>query len=120
MQKILIADDYEDNADVFKLILETEGYQTKIVHNGLNILKEVEDYQPALILLDVQLGESDGMLISRLIRNSARLKHIKIILTSAGLTAQTITKIPYRHYDNFLAKPFDITDLTNMVSSLLR
>lgn len=119
MQKILIADDYEDNANVFKLILEAEGYQTKVIHNGLSILKDIEDYHPVLLILDVQLGESDGILISRLIKNSARLKHIKIILTSAGLTAETISKMPFKHHDDFLPKPFDITDLTTMVKSLL-
>ena len=119
MEKILIADDYEDNADVFKLILETEGYQTKVVNTSINILQEVENFQPHLIVLDVQLGNIDGRIIARLIKNSIRLKDIKIILTSAGLDEKKVQQIPTEDYDNFLFKPFDIANFSKSVKSLL-
>ena len=39
MEKMLIADDYLDKAHVFRLILETEGYQAKAVDIGIKVIK---------------------------------------------------------------------------------
>jgi len=49
MEKMLSVDDYGDKADVFRLILETEGYQAKAVDIGIKVIKESEEYRSKLI-----------------------------------------------------------------------
>ena len=49
MEKMLSVDGYGDKADVFRLILETEGYQAKAVDIGTKVIKESEEYRSKLI-----------------------------------------------------------------------
>lgn len=117
MKKILIADD-PANANLSRFNLEIEGYLIKVVNNGIDVFKEIENFQPQVIVLDIQLGDSDGRTIARLIKNSIRLKDIKIILTSTIMATEKTQQIPEALYDRLIPKPYDMDELISTVKQL--
>lgn len=118
MQKILAVDDNEDILEVLKLILEDYDYDVKTLADGRKLVDQIEEYKPDLILLDIMLGEIDGRELCKTIKSNKDTHDIPIIMISAshGLSGQ------YKPYDapnDFLAKPFDISELVDKVQSQL-
>lgn len=59
--QILIVEDEKSLQDVYKLILQTHGYNTLVAGNGLEALEVLKDAQPTLILLDINMPKMNGL-----------------------------------------------------------
>ena len=59
-QKILIVDDDNNIAELIALYLTKECFETKIVNDGEEALREFASFRPDLIILDLMLPEVDG------------------------------------------------------------
>lgn len=66
--KLLIADDEPDIAAMLAGFFESKGYHVLTASNGAETLKQVE-YEPELILLDINMPDLDGLSICRRIRD---------------------------------------------------
>jgi len=118
MQRILAVDDDKDILEVLEFILEDSGYNVRTLSEGRNLLAEIKNYGPDLILLDVMLGGLDGRELCKEIKTKAETAHIPVILFSAG---HNISRLMHQQYapDAFLEKPFDISALMDTVRSNL-
>lgn len=113
MKKILIVDDDLDVAEVIQIILEDADYITEIVTQGKEAYQRVKKYKPDLILLDILLSGGDGRTICRKLKDQTSTKNIPVIMVSAHpLVVNTIKKYDA---DDFLAKPFHMDKLLEMV-----
>ncbi|KIO75203.1 histidine kinase [Pedobacter lusitanus] len=117
MLKILAVDDDKAILDVIRFILEEEGYEVITLANGNNILDMVKQISPDLILLDVMLGGLDGREICKALKAHEQFKKIPVVIISAShqLSDLLLPGSP----DNFLAKPFDIDHLVQIVKAQL-
>ncbi len=79
-QKILIVDDDNNIAELISLYLTKECFETKIVNDGEQALKEFAAFQPDLLLLDLMLPGIDGYQVCREIRHTS---DVPIIMLSA-------------------------------------
>ncbi len=79
-QRILIVDDDENIAELISLYLTKECFETKIVLDGENALKELDLFKPNLILLDLMLPGIDGYQVCREVRKH---NNTPIIMLSA-------------------------------------
>jgi len=117
-KKILAVDDDNDILDVIRIILEDEGYEVFTLANGKQVLELVEEKVPDLILLDVMLGGLDGRDICRELKAHEVFKKIPVVMISASHNLNNLLLMPGAP-DNFLAKPFDIDRLIDMVKTQL-
>ena len=118
MKKILILDDNEDILALILMILEMEGYQTKGISTGKELMKSVEEFKPALILLDVLLGDSDGRILCNDLKSNPSTAHIPVIMISASHAALSLSEDHHKP-DDFISKPFDIDDLVNRIKGVM-
>jgi DNA-binding response OmpR family regulator len=58
--KILLAEDEEFIASIYKLNFEKKGAEVRVAHNGLQVLEILKDFSPNVILLDAMMPEMDG------------------------------------------------------------
>jgi signal transduction histidine kinase len=119
LDRILAVDDIPDNLFLVQALLESEGYEVKLVTDGESALKEVEELPPSLILLDVMMPEIDGYEVTRRIRNIADDNYIPILLVTAFDDASVVEGLD-AGADDFIRKPFDTDELLARVRSLLR
>ncbi len=117
--RILAVDDIPDNLFLVQALLESEGYEVKLVNDGESALKEVEELPPSLILLDVMMPEIDGYEVTRRIRKIADDNYIPILLVTAFDDASVVEGLD-AGADDFIRKPFDTDELLARVRSLLR
>jgi signal transduction histidine kinase len=80
---ILIVDDLQEKLLVFKTILEELGQNLVMVRSGSEALREVLHRELAVILLDVNMPDIDGLETARLIRQYKKSAHTPIIFITA-------------------------------------
>jgi CheY-like chemotaxis protein len=115
-KKILVIDDSEAILDVVKITLELEGYE---VSTSLTVacFQQMEHDPPDLILLDVLLSGEDGRTICERLKGDEKTRNIPVILLSAH--AGLGKAVDECGANDFLAKPFRLTDLRNIVKKYL-
>lgn len=119
VDRILVVDDIIDNLYLVQALLESEGYEVKLLVNGETALKEIEQLPPNLILLDVMMPGIDGYEVTRRIRNNPDNDYIPILLVTAFDDASVVEGLD-AGADDFIRKPFDTDELLARVRSLLR
>ena len=116
-QKILIVDDDNNIAELISLYLTKECFETRIVNDGEQALKDFASFQPDLILLDLMLPGIDGYQVCREIRHTS---DVPIIMLSAkGETFDKVLGLELGA-DDYLTKPFYLEELKMRIQALLK
>jgi DNA-binding response OmpR family regulator len=118
MRKILVIDDDPGILEVLTLILEDADYEVEtIMKVDKDINKRLKSFHPDLILLDMLLSGLDGRDIARKLKANPKYVQIPIIMLSAHPNAKKEALTAGANY--FMAKPFDIYELTALVKKSL-
>ena len=116
-QKILIADDDTNIAELISLYLIKEGYETKKAHHGREALRMMQSFGPDLLILDIMMPEMDGYEVCREVRKMSSLPII--MLTAKGETFDKVLGLELGA-DDYMVKPFDTKELVARVKAVLR
>ncbi len=82
-KKILLVEDDETLANVYKTRLHAEGFDLKRVPNGEDALAAALEYKPDLILLDIMMPKVSGFDVLDIIRNTPETTNMKVIMLTA-------------------------------------
>ena len=116
-QKILIVDDDINIAELISLYLTKECFETKIVEDGIEAIRELIEFAPNLILLDLMLPGIDGYEVCRIVR---KISSVPIIMLSAkGEVFDKVLGLELGA-DDYMIKPFDSKELVARVKAVLR
>lgn len=116
--KILIIEDEVKLAQILNDYLQAIDYDCLLVHDGGAALDAIKDYQPDLIVLDLNLPNLDGNDICK----QARLQNhtMPILITTARIEeTQRITGLEIGA-DDYLCKPYSPKEVVARVNALLR
>lgn len=106
---ILIVDDNEDILNMFKVMLEYNGYKVSVRVNSNNIKEVIKDVQPNIIIMDMLLSGSDGCEVCKELKAEPLLALIPVIMISAHPQAKT--QCLQAGADFFIEKPFEMNEL---------
>ncbi len=113
----------EDDDNIRKLVcyaLEKEGYEIEGFSCPGEFWKSLSENVPNLILLDIMLPEEDGLSILSKLQSDKKHKDIPIImLTAKGSEFDKVTGLDMGA-DDYIAKPFGMTELVSRVRAVLR
>lgn len=116
--KILIVDDDLDILAVMQLLFKTKGYDVMTISKGEEVFDRIKVFHPDLILLDVLISGNDGRDICRKLKQTSSTRTIPVVMFSANpAAADTINEYGA---DDFIHKPFEVTDLLNTINKHLR
>lgn len=119
-KKILIVEDEADIAQLVKLYLEKEGFQTLTAITGVEAQKLVGSDRPDMMILDLMLPEMDGLELCKKIRNKPETALLPIImLTAKAEESDTIIGLELGA-DDYVTKPFSPKALVARVNALFR
>jgi two-component system, chemotaxis family, chemotaxis protein CheY len=106
--RILVVDDNDALRENLAEALQIEGYPVEVAADGPTALSLLaEDPPPGIVLLDLMLPGMSGSDVLSRIRADARLRDVKVVLTT-GASAAAARAVPA---DAVLMKPFGVTDL---------
>jgi CheY-like chemotaxis protein len=80
---ILVVEDNPLNRELLCDWLETEGYEVSSVETLRSAIASIERRPPDAVLLDVQLGDDDGLSLAAWMRKQPKLCHIPVIAVTA-------------------------------------
>ena len=119
MAKILYIEDIQDNITLVERIVKSRGHEFLFARNAESGLELAFSSKPDLILLDLGLPDADGQTLSTWLKGDPSLGSIPIIVLTAWpeeIVRQTVTAY---NLNGYLCKPFSLTDLVNMIDSVL-
>ena len=117
MPKILIIEDDEKLREELKIFLNKNGYQATALTIFDNTIQDILQINPDLILLDINLPNTDGEYICKEIRKQSNMPII--IVTSRDNELDELLSIN-NGADHYITKPFNIQILLAKIGSLLR
>ena len=115
--KLLIVDD-EKNVRIFLTeLFHTDGFDTREAASGADALAVVEEWEPEVILLDLNLPDTTGEELIKPIKSICPVSEI-IIITALGTIDNAVSTIKAGAYD-FITKPFDMDSISLAVNRCL-
>lgn len=117
MYKIMIVEDDLTIASVLSRHLEKWSYQVQTVTDFGTVLKQFQDSQPHLVLLDISLPFFNGYHWCTEIR---KISQAPIIFISSAKDNMSLVMAINLGADDFIAKPFDLDIVTAKVQAVLR
>jgi CheY-like chemotaxis protein/anti-sigma regulatory factor (Ser/Thr protein kinase) len=112
-KKILVVDDDPTLLDMIRFVLEREGFEVLEAENAFKGLDIIAQERVDLALLDVMMPKMDGLTMLAELRKHD--EDLKVIIMTAVSTPETAIDALREQACDFLAKPFDVTELLSAV-----
>ena len=116
MKKILVAEDEDSNYELVKIVLQ-KRYKLIRAHNGIEAVTMNEDEHPDMILMDIRMPEMNGLDATRIIKEVST--DTPVVALSAYAFEENIREARAAGCDDFMAKPFKVENLIEMVKKHL-
>jgi CheY-like chemotaxis protein len=118
-KKILLLDDSTITLEMEKAVLEDRGYKIAIASNLLEFQKELDVFQPEIILTDLMMPDISGKDIVRVLKQDFHSEKIPIILFSSKPDDELAQIAEQAGADGFLSKSHGIEKLGDMVDEMV-
>ncbi|MFW5920510.1 MAG: sigma-54-dependent transcriptional regulator [Polyangiales bacterium] len=117
-KQILIADDEANLRRVLSAQLERDGYEVHAVEDGAQALSALEDHHLDVVITDLRMPEHDGMEVLEHV--TERYPHVPVIMITAHGTVDTAVQALKMGAFDYVTKPFDRTELKNVIDKAAR
>lgn len=114
-ERILVVDDNQDAAFSLARLLEINGADTRIAHDGLEALAVAEDFRPHVLLLDIGMPKLNGYDVCERIRATTWGKEVLIIAVSGWGQEQDRSRSRHAGFDHHMVKPVNFEALTQVL-----
>lgn len=115
---ILIADDYEDNLELLRLMLVAGSYRVREARDGRECVNMAFAEPPDLIMIDLSMPLLDGWGVFEKLQKDERTAGIPCVAVTAYGDADRERALQ-TGFDGYIAKPFRSAELLEVVSSLI-
>jgi two-component system cell cycle response regulator DivK len=112
---ILVVDDDVPNLMLAQALLEAEGFQVRVAVNGATMFDVLQQCTPAVILMDIQLPESDGWELTQQLKADPATTNIPVIAITAYGKAGDVQKARQAGFAEFLSKPVSTRELPAII-----
>ena len=114
--KIVYIEDNRDNFRLVQRLLEVTGrYEVLWAQSGLSGLASTREHRPALVLVDLDLPDIDGLDLARQLRADQELGDIPLIAISANVMHDERRRALDAGCLAFVEKPIDINDFRKLI-----
>lgn len=102
---ILVVDDNPANLKLMKFLLTSRGYDVRTAEDAEQARAELNRSLPELVLMDVQLPGTDGLTLTRELRQNPRTQHLVILAVTAYAMKGDEDRALQAGVDGYLTKP---------------
>ena len=117
---ILIVDDEKLNIELAAAYLKEEGYKLSFALNAKSAVECASDKDINLILLDINMPETDGFQVCKVLKEDAKTKNIPIVFLTAQTDIEYISKAFEVGGVDYINKPFNGIELKARVKTHLQ
>lgn len=117
MEKILVADDEKNIADLIAYAFQREGYAVRTVYDGEETLNTIKSYNPMILIIDVMMPKINGFEVLKSLEHRENMGII--MLTAKDDIVDKVLGLELGA-DDYITKPFDIREVIARAKSLIR
>ncbi|HET6253633.1 MAG TPA: two-component regulator propeller domain-containing protein [Puia sp.] len=119
--KILVAEDEPVNMLLISEVLGKMGFQVIKASNGKQVLELLADHHPAVILMDVNMPEMDGLEATQIIRALPQpQRNIPIVALTAGAMSEDRERCLGAGMNSFISKPFRLEEIEGVLKKYVK
>ena len=118
-RRILIAEDEPDQMNFIKTVLEDNGAEVFVAHNGTDALATARAEIPHAMTLDINMPGMDVMELLGELKHDETLKDLKICIVSGRPELRLILRDRHLNANAYLDKPFTEEDLVKSIQGIL-
>lgn len=116
---ILYIEDNFENRVLVRRILQAEGYQVLEADSAQSGLRIAQEQEPALIMVDINMPELDGLTLTSMMKADPRLNHIPIVAITANVMRGDRERTLAAGCDGYIQKPIDVDLFPQQVHQFL-
>lgn len=121
LKKVLYAENEEDVQIIVKTVVECLGdFELKICSSGKQLLDEVGDYKPDLIMMDIVLSDFDGLAVFNELKKQKELKNIPVLFLTAKVQVHEVNSYIKQGALGVITKPFNPETLCDEIINYWR
>jgi two-component system, cell cycle response regulator DivK len=113
---VMIVEDNELNMKLFNDLLESRGYRVIQTRNGLEALDLARAHMPDLILMDIQLPEVSGLVVTKWLKDDEQLAHIPVIAVTAFAMKGDEERILQGGCEGYISKPISVSHFLETIA----
>jgi two-component system cell cycle response regulator DivK len=113
--QILVVEDNEKNMKLFRDVLHATGYDTLEASTGGQALSLASEHRPALVLMDIQLPDMDGLEALGRLRADECTTAIPVLALTAQAMRGDRERFITAGFDGYLSKPVDVDELLETI-----
>lgn len=116
-EKIVVIDDERAVLELCQIILGSKGYEVRTASSGPEGLQLIEDFKPALVLLDYMMPGMDGMEVLSEIKNT--YEDIYVVMFTGKGSESVAVEVMKAGASDYILKPFNNKDLFDRIENVL-
>ena len=109
--RLLLVEDNPVNREVAQALLEAVSLQVEVAETGQAALDKLSADHYDLVLMDMQLPDMDGTVVTRILRNDPGHAHLPVVAMTANAFADDRSACLAAGMNDFVAKPVNPHDL---------
>jgi CheY-like chemotaxis protein len=113
-RRVLVIDDNDDAAHALRQLLENDGHDVKVAHDGVSGLALAREYRPEYLLLDIGLPRLSGYDIAASVRGDPVLKGTTIVAITGYGQLHDRARTAAVGFDHHLTKPVEFSALQEL------
>jgi signal transduction histidine kinase/CheY-like chemotaxis protein/ligand-binding sensor domain-containing protein len=118
---ILVAEDEPVNMLLISEVLHRMGFTVLKASNGKQVIDLLDTHQPAVILMDVNMPEMDGLEATRFIRTMPQpQRNIPIVALTAGAMSEDKERCLGAGMNSFISKPFRLEEIEGVLKKYVK
>ncbi|HVU96317.1 MAG TPA: response regulator [Puia sp.] len=119
--RILVAEDEPMNMLLISEVLDKMGLEIIKATDGAEVLAKLEQYDPAVIFMDINMPVMDGYTVTTKIRSQpSKHQHIPIIALTADAMKEDRERCLAVGMDDFISKPFHLQEIEHILKTYLK
>ncbi|HEV7611821.1 MAG TPA: Hpt domain-containing protein [Steroidobacteraceae bacterium] len=115
----LVVDDSITVRRVTQRLLERNGMRVLTAKDGVDAVSLLQEHQPDIILLDIEMPRMDGYEVAAHVRNDPRLKDIPIVMITSRVSEKHRARAIELGVDDYLGKPYQESQLLDAIEPLV-
>jgi two-component system CheB/CheR fusion protein len=112
-RRVLVVDDNVDAGHSSAALLQLEGHEVRVAHDGPSALRQVQDFHPDAVLLDIGMPGMDGYEVCRRLRRLPGQEHTLVIAVSGYGQPEDVDQARDAGVDHHVTKPADPQEIAD-------
>ena len=115
MAKIIVVDDDKASTELFRQVLEMNGYEVAVLNQSSQTIETANSFHPDLFILDLMMPEPDGFKLCRMLRADPVHRRTPILIVTALNDVDSLLVAMGAGASDYLVKPFHIDQLYDCI-----